>query len=160
MFGATRSSKPRDITSCLTSGSKASLGTVWHGSFKAGTSTSTGGDSNSVDISVTGSCGKAAAVGTGIDAAGDTVGRGGGGGGGGVEGKSTANATGSVTGATAGGGGGSVAAVAGGGFAVTLSKCFLKWIFPNSTFGFGGEDSSAEPAASPRSILLLGLKSV
>lgn len=107
-------------------------------------------------MSVTGSCGKAAAVGTGIGAAGDAVG-----GGGGADGKSAAAATGSVTGARAGGGGSKVAAAAGGGgLVVTLSKCFLKWIFPSSTFGFGGEDSSVEPAASPRSILILGLKSV
>lgn len=123
-----------------------------------GTSASTGGDANSVDISVTGNWGKVAVAGTGVDVAGDTTGGGGGGGGGGVERKSTVEATGSVTGAT--GGGGSVAARAGGGFAVTLSKCFLKWIFPNSTLGFGGEDSSAEPATSPKSILFLGLKSV
>ena len=45
------------------------------------------------------------------------------------------------------------------GLDVTWSRCFLKWILPNSTLDFGGEDSSVVDNVSPMSVLTLGVES-
>lgn len=114
-------------------------------------------DNRGVDGAETGTCGKVIGL-AGVGAGGICGGGGGGGGEGGGDADGISTNSSAVVGATTGAGG--CNATAGEGFVVTFSKCFLKWILPNSTLGFGGENSSKMPEESPRSIFILEAMSV